>query len=753
MIAQAKSTAPSRFLLPLLLITAPFAAGQEAEDPAGGADWPQWRGPERTGVSMEAGWNSVGAAKPLWNKQLGVGHSSFSVVGERVYTMGYDAEAGMDRIFCLDSGSGEEHWTHSYPSEIWDTAHDGGTLTTPTVRGDAVYTSNREGKVLCLDAKSGELRWQRDLRKDHELEPHTWGFSASPLLVGERLLMNLGKVLALDPSTGIELWVTERNYGIAYATPAAFELDGHGYLASLSGDGLAILNQEDGSEVAFHDWVKKPQIYPMTPVVVGNKIFISGGYDRGCCMLQFVDGKLEELWASRVMRNKMSGCVFWEDHLYGFDESILKCITLDGKMRWRKRGLGTGSMTIAGGRLIILDGKGQVIVAEANPEEYVELSLQNVLDEGTAWSTPILSHGRIYCRSSLGQMACLDYSAPEEASIATSLAVVRGSSTLPTAQSLLHGHGEAMGGAILPESLKSIRMTGAGESLRNTVKTGRVELEWAASGGFSWKDASGFQLAYNPSIGWELGGRGAPVILKDEPLDALHEAGSLTRLFNLAGTYRKLKTIERTAFDNRECYVVEAETVEGHRRVLYFEVESGLLAGHQGEGMLMWTLSDYRTFEGLLLPTRWAFYEPENGEMNSAVFDEVLVNPVSEADPFAVPGLVKLYMRTPKEVELANEALKQEHAGILGAWVEEPDEDGSEAETIRFHVADGFLNFVEPERGPSPLGMPDEQGRFAMIGASYVVFTPKKDQAGVVTTILVHVGGELEVRLLRAEED
>ena len=155
-----------------------------------GSDWPWWRGPDRTGISPESDWSPLGAGEPLWTKELGLGHSSFAVAGGRVFTLGHDPEAGQDTVFCLDAETGAELWTHSYPSEIWDLARDGGALTTPTVLGEVVYTSNREGKLFCFAVEDGSVRWSRDLRSEKELEPPTWGCSASPLVVDERVIMN-----------------------------------------------------------------------------------------------------------------------------------------------------------------------------------------------------------------------------------------------------------------------------------------------------------------------------------------------------------------------------------------------------------------------------------------------------------------------------------------------------------------------------------------------------------------------------------
>ncbi len=733
---------PMRSLtLPIVLLLNSLALANGSD----GKDWPGWRGPDRTGVSAESVWNSTAVAKPLWEKQLGLGHASFAVVGDRVYTLGFDEESGQDTVYCLDMNSGAENWKYSYTADIWNFGHDGGACTTPTVVEGAVYTSNREGKVFCLDAKSGELRWKRNLQEERELVPPKWGFTASPLPLGDLVLINFGVLVALDKKTGEEVWATERDYGIAYSTPALFNLEGKEYIALLNGDGLAVLHADGGKELDFFEWIKEPQIYPMTPVIIGDRIFISGGYDRGCAMLRLADGKLEELWGSRVMRNKMSGCVLWDNHLIGFDESILKCIDLDGNMKWRKRGLGTGSMSIAGGRMVILDGKGQLIVAEANTEEYVELARQKVHEGGTSWSTPVLSHGRVFARSSLGQMVCMDNRPTQEAPVAASSAPTT-SGPLPEAAALVSKHVTTVGAAKALTSVTEIHMTGPGESLRNTLEEGPVQLDWSAEYGFAWKEEGGFQLVFLEEFGWQTGRRG-PEILRGEELHSAREGGTLQRLFDPMTSYSDLKTVGQVVFDNRPCYAVSAKTSNGQDRTLYFEVESGLFAGHEGDGVLMWTFADYQEYDGISLPTKWAFYEPLKGEMNSAVFDSVTINTLQEEDPFEPPASVLLFLRSPEQIAADNVRLTEEHSALLGEW---KSTDGPEdAPLSSFSVNGGFLIFQQPERGPSRMNPPTENGSMSILGAEYVVFLPARDEQGVVTKIDVTMGGELQATFAR----
>ncbi len=720
-----------------LLALLPLTAAAQAS----GQDWPQWRGPLRTGVSTESAASLEGTAETLWTKNLGLGHSSFAVADGRVFTLGYDRREGLDSVLCLDAATGEGLWRYRYPADIWNNAHDGGTLTTPTVVGDAVYTSNREGKVFCFTAADGELRWSRDLREDIELVPPTWGFSASPLVVDDNVVLNVDRVVALDRFTGDEVWVTERTFGNAYSTPTAFELGGRSYLAVLSGSGVAVLDRVDGEELAFHPWSKNPEIYPMSPVVVGDRIFVSAGYDRGCAMLRFADGELTPLWESRVMRNKMSGAVLWKDHLFGFDESILKCIDLDGNERWRERGLGTGSMTIAGGRLLILDGRGRIRVAEADPEAYVELARHEVFEDGTAWSTPVLSNGRVYCRSSLGLMTCLEFrsAAPTPASVEAVPA------ELPDASTLLARHVEAVGGPEAARELSSLRLTGTSKSLINTVRTGEVEVLWHREHGFRWSDDAGFALGFNASIGWDIGPRSLPTPLRGGDLAALQEVGDLRNLFD---PFRGFETVEvraQTVFEGRLCHAVDARTSEGYERTLFFDVETGRYAGRRGEGIRMWTVGAWKDFDGLLLPTEWAMFEPVKGESATIVFQEATVDPPLEEGAFAAPESLAPFLRTPEELARDTERLTKLHQAILGDWVE----DANPERVTTFAIVDGFLAITEDERPPLYMSDPAANGSFVILSAPFVRFTPEKDEAGTVVAVQVTVDEDPEERLVR----
>jgi outer membrane protein assembly factor BamB len=391
-------------MLPCFLVPLVGVLGLGARE-----DWPQWGGPARTGVSRESGWSSEGRPEPLWKQTLGIGYSSVAVAGQRVYTLGFDRETEHDVIYCLDALSGEIRWVQGYPAKILDLYHGGGTLTTPAVDGERVYVSEREGWLHCLAAEDGEILWERQVKKELGLDLPQWGFSGSPVVLGDALVLNYGKVVAFDKRSGEPRWSSAKHYGDAYSTPVDLDLGGRPALAVFGGSGLALLGAADGGELAFAPWKTKYDVNAMTPVVLEQRVFISSGYDKGCALLDLSQGEPKVLWESKVMRNTMSGALPWQGHLYGFDEKVLKCIDLEGEERWRERGLGQGALTIADGRLIAISEEGEVVVAEATPERYRELSRAKVFDGGVCWTVPVLSGGIVYVRNHAGELAALDH--------------------------------------------------------------------------------------------------------------------------------------------------------------------------------------------------------------------------------------------------------------------------------------------------------------------------------------------------------
>lgn len=392
-----------RILIAVLVLSASSSA-QEAPS------WPWFRGPDRDGITHETNWSPEG--RPLWSTNVGQGYSAPSIAEGRLFTQGFYEEDELDRLVCLDAETGDELWGYEWPAKQRNQFHTGGSLTTPAVDGDVVYATNRFGLLLCFLAEDGELLWDRNYAEELELAITFHGFSSSLLVLEDQLVLVFGgTTFAVDKESGEILWKTEDYGDGGYSNPVPFAWQGKPCIAVLHGLGLYLFDAQTGAELASYPWQPDGNgVNVCMPVVVGDSIFLSTGYEKGCTLVSFAgESGPEALWESKVLRNHVTGCTLFEEHLYGFDESILKCIDLAGKEKWRVRGLGKGSVAVAGGRLIVISSKGELIIADADPAEFREQSRSKVLDGGEYWTTPVLLDGRIYCRNSEGDLVCLDH--------------------------------------------------------------------------------------------------------------------------------------------------------------------------------------------------------------------------------------------------------------------------------------------------------------------------------------------------------
>jgi outer membrane protein assembly factor BamB len=345
-----------------------------------GLDWPNWMGPSHDGVSAESGWSTDWPADGLpvvWTHELGTGFSSVSVADGRLYSMGH--QGGQETVWCLNAETGDVLWNSAYDAQLNANLYEGGPGATPTVDGEFVYTLSVDGRLLCLNRSTGDVVWEKILQNDLDVGMHEWGFNSSPFILGDQLILEAGRVVSYDKRTGEKNWQTAK-HAAGYGSVRGFEFEGRMLIASLDCDGLRVISAADGAEMASTAWKSPYGTNSTTPIVDGDRIFISTGYQVGCGLFQLQSSgeqhSLTPIYANTNMRNHFNNCILKDGYLYGFDGNsnlgrvvTLKCMEFaTGREQWSQRGLGCGSLMIADGKLLILSDKGQLVVADASPD-------------------------------------------------------------------------------------------------------------------------------------------------------------------------------------------------------------------------------------------------------------------------------------------------------------------------------------------------------------------------------------------------
>lgn len=376
-----------------------------------GADWPQWRGLNRDGVSPEkikVTWPAGGPAIP-WRASVGTGFASIAISQGRVYTMGNTNN--VDLIWCLDGRTGRALWVHDYAARLDPQYYEGGPGATPTVHDGRVYTLNKWGSAFCLDAASGKLVWRHDLWQEG-IRSNRWGFEGSPLIWKDLVILNAGTAgTALNQKDGRIAWSSGTNVA-GYASPVLCVLGGKTNVLIFASDFLAAVDPDTGKELWRHPFKTSYDTNITDPLVRGNMIFISS-FSRGCELLTIRDGRPEVVYANKNLHDHLSPGIPIGDYLYAFNgeakfNTDLRCIHIPtGEVKWSRKDPKFGSMIMVAGQLLILGEKGELMLAEATPREFKVLARAQIL-EGVCWTPPALANGRLYARNASGQLVAVD---------------------------------------------------------------------------------------------------------------------------------------------------------------------------------------------------------------------------------------------------------------------------------------------------------------------------------------------------------
>jgi outer membrane protein assembly factor BamB len=379
-------------------------------------DWPEWRGPNRDSVSTEKGllqtW-PAGGPKLLWEaKGIGAGYATVSVVGNRIYTTGDKGESGF--VFALNAADGKEIWS----ARIGKSGAPGwggfaGPRATPTIDGDRLYTVDQWGELVCLSIADGKEKWRKSYTTDFGAERPEWGFSESPLVDGNQVVVTPGgpegAIAALNKNTGDLIWRTKDFKDPAhYSSLIVAEVGGVRQYIQLTAESVVGVAAADGKLLWRAARKGSTAVIP-TPVYSDGFVYVTSGYGAGCNLFKLsqAGGKfsVEQVYANKVMVNHHGGVVKIGDHLYGYsDGKGWTCQDFKaGKAVWQeKEKLGKGSVFYADGRLYLRfeEKKGTVALIEASPAGYKELGRFDPPDRSdkNSWSHPVVFGGRLYLR-------------------------------------------------------------------------------------------------------------------------------------------------------------------------------------------------------------------------------------------------------------------------------------------------------------------------------------------------------------------
>lgn len=371
-------------------------------------DWPQWRGPNRDGRSAETGllgqWPADGPPLEWKASGAGTGYSSMSTSGSRLYTMG--AREGTEYIMAFDRANGKKLW--EVPNgERFSNDRGDGPRGTPTIEGNRLYALGGSGDLSCLDAATGARVWSVNVLEQFGGSNNRWGLSESPLVIGNRVIVNAGgpdaSIVALDTGSGKVLWRTESD-AAGYSSAVLQQVGDVPQVVVFTGERAVGVDSRDGRLLWEYPRVSNRVANIATPVVKDNYVFLSSDYGTGAALLRLEPQgngvSATEVYFTQAMRNHHSSSVLVGNHLYGFSSAILTALQFDtGDVAWRDRSVGKGSLIYADGHLYLYSENGVVGLAEATPDGYREKGRFRI-EQGSlpTWAHPIISDRTLYIR-------------------------------------------------------------------------------------------------------------------------------------------------------------------------------------------------------------------------------------------------------------------------------------------------------------------------------------------------------------------
>jgi outer membrane protein assembly factor BamB len=399
--------------MPRLLVAVALGAslsGDMSGQAVRAGDWPQWRGPGRNGLSTDTGllkqWPPDGPPLVWAAGNLGAGYGSVAVSGTRVFVQGMQSRQSV--VTALNRADGKLLWTRPIGSAATN-GMGSGPRSTPTVSGNRMYVLTESGDLACLRPNDGFIVWQRNILKDFGGRNLPWLISESPLVDGNIVIVSPGGrgagMVAFDRISGKTIWTSkELSDEAGYASPIVADVQGVRTIMTLTSEAGVGVRASDGRLMWRYPRVANRTANVATPVYADNSVFYSSDYGTGGALLGLTAQggavSASEIYFTRDLRNHHGGIVLVNGYMYGFSSSILTAMEFaTGKVVWRDRSVGKGSVTFADGHLYVLGEDHVMGLVEATPAGYREKGRFRIPDQGQpSWAHPVVSGGRLYLR-------------------------------------------------------------------------------------------------------------------------------------------------------------------------------------------------------------------------------------------------------------------------------------------------------------------------------------------------------------------
>lgn len=412
-------TAEERYLAQQRLhatTTAPAMASTLPTD-AAPQDWPEFRGRNREGIvrglSINTNWSAT-PPKQLWKIPVGPGWSSMTIVGDRLVTQEQRGES--EAVVCRQASTGNELWAHLEPVRFTEGMAGPGPRATPTFAGGRLYTLGATGLLTCLDPATGDKKWQRDIATQAGAKLPIWGFSASPL-VTHNLVIVYGEekgVLAYDLQTGNPAWATPQGK-MSYSSPQLALIGGEEQVLMWSDRGIVAMDVADG-KIRWEREVGAASGMPRSlqpHAIADGQVVVASEGQAGAALIDLKkDGanwQSNQRWSTTLFRPSFNDFVVRGDYLYGIDGGVLCCVNLkDGKRQWRKGRYGFGQLLLLDDQalLVVACETGEVALVAAKPDAHQELARFQAI-EGKTWNHPAIANGLLFVRNG-EEMACFN---------------------------------------------------------------------------------------------------------------------------------------------------------------------------------------------------------------------------------------------------------------------------------------------------------------------------------------------------------